>query len=73
MAKQKRIAKSIVRMHPLVTEIKGAEIIIRKNLLYDGNKGDTNNSFRTIKVIIFFIVALLTHLIFEVFLRNLEK
>ena len=70
---QKKLAKLIVRKHHFITEIKGGEIIVKKNTLYTGIKGDTNKDFNLLKSVMFIIVAVLSYLIFDVFLRSLTK
>lgn len=73
LSEQKAIAKLIVKTYPFVTETKGGEIIVKKNSLYTGDKGDTNEDYQTLKYIMYVIVGVLSYLIFKLFLPNLTK
>jgi len=72
MADQKRLAKKIVKGNPLVTETVNGEIVVKKNLNYSGDPGDSESSYRLIKGIIAIVVAILSYLLFEVFLPGLH-
>lgn len=72
MVDQKRLAKKIVKGNPLVTETINGEIIVKKNLNYSGDTGDSESSYGLIKGIIVIVVTILSYLLFEVFLPSLH-
>ena len=72
MADQKRLAKKIVKGNPLVTETIDREIIVKKNLNYSGDKGNSESSYGLLKGIIVIVFAILSYLLFEVFLPSLN-
>ena len=73
LSEQKKLAKLIVRKNPFITETKNGEIIVKKNLLYDDSKNDTNERYEFLKLIIWAVVALSAYLVFKVFLPSLSK
>jgi hypothetical protein len=71
MADQKKLAKKIVKGNPLVTETINGEIVVKKNLNYSGDTSDTETSYGLIKGILVIVVAILSYLLFKVFLPSL--
>ena len=73
LSEQKKLAKLIVKKQHSISEIKGDEIIVKKNPLYNGEMVDTNESYRGLEIIMYAIVGIAAYLVFKVFLPNLTK
>ena len=73
MSEQKKLAKKIVKGNPLVSEIKNGEIIVKHNLNYSGTMENSEEDYTLIKSVAVIIIAILSYVLFKVFLPNLNN
>jgi hypothetical protein len=73
LSEQKKLAKLMVKKQHLISELKGSEIILKKNLLYNGEMVDSNESYQGLEIIMYAIVGIAAYLVFKVFLPSLSK
>ena len=74
MSDQIKIAKLIVKSNSYVTKKKGSEIIVNKNLLYQGSvfEVETESDYKNLKYVVGGAVGLLMYITFHFFLPNLK-
>jgi hypothetical protein len=73
LSEQKKVAKLIVKKHRFVNEIKGDEIILKKNILLMESGNDTEERYEFLKLVMWAIAALAAYLVFKVFFPSLSK
>ena len=73
LSEQKKLTKLIVKKLHFISETKSGEIIIKKNLKYNGENVDSNESYKGLEIIMYLIVGIASYLVFKVFLPSLTK
>lgn len=73
LSEQKKLTKLIVKKLHFISETKDGDIIIKKNLMYNGEKVDTNENYKGLEIIMYIIVGIASYLVFKVFLPSLTK
>lgn len=71
-SEQKQIAKHLVKEYHFITDVKDKEVIVKQNIAYLEAETKTDYS-GLIKTFVWLLVALLSYLVFKVFLPSLNK
>lgn len=72
LSQQKTLAKKVVKGRRLITEIENAEVIVKQNLAFTNELPDADYDYTFIKIMAGVIIAILSFIVFKIFLPSLS-